>query len=345
MACLDRRRTGRYPSVGSMEYRILGRTGLRVSKIGFGASPLGAEFGTIDTREGERAVHRAIDEGINYFDVAPYYGRTLAESRLGEYLSGRRGKVVLASKVGRYDITDFDYSPERVRLSVDESLRRLRTDYLDLCQVHDVEYSSIDRLAAETLPVLFDLKRSGKVRFVGITGYPVGVLKRLIERTQVDTVLSYCRYDLLDSGLAEVLAPAAVAKSVGIINGSPLHMRALTDNGAPGWHPAPQRLIEACARAAELCRREGGTLSELAMEYALANESVAVTLVGMSKVRHVEANTAILAKRSDPQLLERVLEILEPVRGIVWKEGRPENDDPGATEKRTLGMERNDGRS
>ena len=93
-----------------MEYGTLGRTGLEISKLGFGGSPLGNEFGETDPAEGERAVHCAIDLGINYFDVAPYYGRTLAETRLGDALAGRRNRVVLATKCGRYDLAGFDFS-------------------------------------------------------------------------------------------------------------------------------------------------------------------------------------------------------------------------------------------
>src|SRR5271170_6868682 len=108
-----------------MEYATLGRTSLRVSKLGFGGSPLGNEFGEMDAAEGERAVHCAIDLGINYFDVAPYYGRTLAETRLGVALEGRRDKIVLATKCGRYDLAGFDFSAARIRASIDESLQRL----------------------------------------------------------------------------------------------------------------------------------------------------------------------------------------------------------------------------
>src|SRR5271163_3149024 len=97
-----------------MEYTMLGRTSLRVSKLGFGGSPLGNEFGAADPAEGERAVHCAIDLGINYFDVAPYYGRTLAETRLGAALAGRRDQVVLATKCGRYDVASFDFSARRI---------------------------------------------------------------------------------------------------------------------------------------------------------------------------------------------------------------------------------------
>jgi L-galactose dehydrogenase len=104
-----------------MIYKTLGKTGLKVSIIGFGASPLGAEFGQIVPEEGKRAVEYAIDHGINYFDVSPYYGRTLAEKRLGKFLEGKRDKIILATKVGRYGISfpeDFNFSAKRVRESM-----------------------------------------------------------------------------------------------------------------------------------------------------------------------------------------------------------------------------------
>src|SRR5580698_3098019 len=109
-----------------MEYRSLGTTDINVSMIGFGASPLGDVFRTIDPNEGVRAVHFAIDSGINFFDVSPYYGLTLAEKRLGEALSGYREKVVLATKCGRYGENVFDYSAKQVSVGVEESLQRLK---------------------------------------------------------------------------------------------------------------------------------------------------------------------------------------------------------------------------
>src|SRR5580698_640662 len=150
-----------------MEYRTLGRTGLSVSKLGFGGSPLGNEFGETDPAEAERAVHCAIDLGINYFDVAPYYGRTLAETRLGDALVGRRDKVVLATKCGRYDVARFDFSPARVRASIDESLGRLRTDYLDVFLAHDIEFVNEHQIIEEAIPAMSALQREGKARFIG----------------------------------------------------------------------------------------------------------------------------------------------------------------------------------
>jgi L-galactose dehydrogenase len=128
-----------------MRYRHLGDTSLKVSVLGFGASPLGDVFGTTDPSEGFRAVHLAIDEGINLFDVSPYYGLTLAEERLGMALAGRRNEVVLATKCGRYGESEFDFSAGRITKSLEESLRRLRTDYVDLFQAHSKSSKRLSR--------------------------------------------------------------------------------------------------------------------------------------------------------------------------------------------------------
>ena len=115
---------------------------MKVSVIGFGASPLGDVYGEIVPAESQRAVRSAIEAGINFFDVSPYYGRTLAESRLGEALHGVRQQIFLATKCGRYDVTVFDFSRKRITAGLEESLSRLRTDYVDLLQVHDIEFGA-----------------------------------------------------------------------------------------------------------------------------------------------------------------------------------------------------------
>jgi L-galactose dehydrogenase len=320
-----------------MLYKDFGRTGLKVSILGFGASPLGAEFGAIDPQEGNRAVHHAIERGINYFDVSPYYGRTLAETRLGAALAGYRDKVILATKVGRYGVdleTGFDFSADRIVRSVEESLARLQTDWIDVFQAHDIEFGRREQILAETLPAMQKLKESGKVRFVGVTGYPLALLKAVAEAAAIDSLLTYCRYDLLDTTMDAVLTPVAREKGFALVNGSPLHMRVLTEQGAPDWHPAPQRVIEMGKKAAEFCRSRGVDLADLALQFALQHPDVATTLVGMSNVRHVDANLKAVGAAPDPGLLAEVLALVAPASNVVWQEGRPENYDPGAVPKR-----------
>ena len=219
--------------------RTLGSTGLRVSSIGFGASPLGDVFGSVTVEDGRAAVHHAIDSGINLFDVSPYYGLTLAEERLGAALAGRRHEVVLATKCGRYGADDFDFSAAKVTQEFESSLRRLQTDYVDLLQVHDVEFGSVDQILHETLPALRRLQQQGKARFIGITGYWPHLLARIARAAPVDTVLNYCHANLLMDDMDRELAPLAAQLGFGLMNASPLHMGLLSGQPVPEWHPAP----------------------------------------------------------------------------------------------------------
>ena len=318
-----------------MIYRPLGQTGLDVSILGFGASPLGAAFGPIDPEEGRRAVHAAIDLGVNYFDVAPYYGLTLAETRLGDYLKGKRQDIILATKVGRYDVNSFDFSAERVTRSVDESLKRLQTDWIDVIQVHDIEYGDRSQIIHETIPALQRLKESGKVRFVGITGYPLHQFVDILQQQSVDTVLSYCRYNLFDTSMAEVLTPVVKEKGAGLINAAPLHMGLLTHAGPPPWHPAPMRVQEMGRQVAAFCEQQGVNISSLALQFALDYPDVATTIVGMRSVAEVQMNVGAVGNPPSPEILAAVQEMIAPVANVVWQEGRPENDDPGAVPKRS----------
>ena len=310
-----------------MQYRRLGRTDLQISVVGFGASPLGDVFGRSEPGEGRAAVHRAIDEGINFFDVSPYYGLTLAEERLGAALEGRRSEVVLATKCGRYGVDIFDFSAERVRRSIEESLRRLRTDHIDLFQAHDVEFGDIDQIIHETIPAMRQLQREGKARYIGITGYPLRPLMRIAEAVPVDSILSYCRYNLLIDDMDTVLMPFAEKHGIGVINASALHMGVLTERGAPAWHPAPPEVHQAGRQALEFCRSRGVDLAEVALQFCFEYPRVASTLVGMSKADHVDRNLRAFGTPADPEITGPLKAILAPASNIVWPSGRPENQD------------------
>ncbi|CEK16388.1 predicted oxidoreductase, aryl-alcohol dehydrogenase like protein [Chthonomonas calidirosea] len=309
-----------------MIYRELGATGLRVSILGYGASPLGGEFGPIDEEEGVRTVHAALDSGINYFDVAPYYGRTRAESVLGRALRTiPRESYILATKVGRYDRDQFDFSADRVTRSVEESLQRLGVETVDVIQCHDIEFGSLNQIIEETLPSLERLRQQGKVRFIGITGYPLHIFRYVLPRARVDTVLSYCRYTLCNTDL-ENLLPWFQQQKLGVVNASPLAMGLLTDAGPPPWHPAPAALKMAAARAAAFCHEQGKDLSELALQFALANPAIHVTLVGMADRKTLEKNLRCVGVMPDLQLLGKVRGFFQTVV-TTWPSGRPENQD------------------
>ena len=293
--------------------------------MGFGASPLGNVFGSSDPDEGARAVAFAIDEGINFFDVSPYYGQTLAEERLGRALLGKRDKVVLSSKCGRYGVDQFDYSVKRVRTSVEDSLKRLHTDYLDLLQVHDVEFGSLEQIINETLPAIRRMQDEGKTRYVGISGYPLQVLIDIAQQAPVDSVLSYCRYNLLIDDMDSVLVPAAKGLGIGIINASPLHMGLLTEQGAPDWHPAPPEVHLAVKAAFAYCHEHGIDLTELALRFCFDHPRVASTLVGMSTTEQVRRNLGAVGAPADAELVREVKAILAPAANVVWSSGRPEN--------------------
>lgn len=309
-----------------MEYRDLGRTGLKVSALSFGASSLGSVFRDIDETEGICTVHTAIDLGINFVDVSPYYGLTRAETVLGKALNGiPRDAYYLATKLGRYGDAEFDFSASRVVTSVNDSLTRLNVEYVDLIQCHDIEFGSLDQIVNETIPAMRRLQEQGKVRFIGITGLPLKIFRYVLDRTKVDTILSYCHYALNDTSL-EKLIPYLQERGIGIINASPLGMGLLTNRGTPAWHPAPDEIKETCARAAAYCRSKGIDIAQLAIQFTLTNPDISTTLVGTASPEHLKQNVEWIQTPIDHELLAKVQAILAPIHNRTWPSGRPENN-------------------
>lgn len=315
-----------------MQYRVLGKTGLRVSALGFGGSSLGGVFGNIDEQEGIRSVHVALDHGINLIDTAPYYGKTTAETVLGKALRDiNRDRYLLATKVARFgpNVEDFDFSAARVFSSVDESLQRLGVEHIDFLQVHDMEFGNVRQIIEETLPALRKVQAAGKARFVGITGLHMHIFRLVMEEVEVDQVQSYCHYCLNDTALADYL-PYFEKKGVGIFNSAPIAMRLLSDDNAnlPAWHPAPLELHKKCVEASEFCRKRGQSLARLALQFAVANTHIHTHIVGSASPARVIQNIQDAAVAPDPELLAGVLEILKPVHNMTWASGLPENQPP-----------------
>lgn len=323
-----------------MDYNILGNTNLRVSLISFGTATLGQEYGVIDPKEGERSVHYAIDRGINYFDVAPYYGGNLAEIRLGKALMGKRTDIILATKGGRYKTESgeyFDFSSKGILHAIDRSLKHLKTDYIDVYQLHDVEFVSREVIIEETLPTMIDLKKAGKIRFIGITGYSLKILKEFAAQYDIDVILSYSRYNLTDTTLNKILGNLVEKKGIGLINGSPLNMGLLTKAGPPDWHPVPKDVKRNVQLLRDYCDSQGVNIEKVALQFALNNKMVDTTLIGMSSTSHVNSNIRAMEDPVDSELVDKLLELIRPVKDFYWEEGIAENFDPGSLPKKYNG--------
>ncbi|HEX2852555.1 MAG TPA: aldo/keto reductase [Opitutaceae bacterium] len=314
-----------------MHYRPLGRTGLKVPVLSFGASSLGGVFRQTDDSAGIRAVRVALDLGMNFIDVSPYYGVTKAETVLGKALKDvPRDQYLLATKVGQYDHNVFDFSAARIVRSLDESCARMGVDYIDLLQCHDIEFADLDQIVNETLPALVKLREAGRIGHIGITGLPLKIFPAVIDRVGsgvVETVLSFCRYELNDTAL-DSLIPYLKEKNVGIINASPTGMGLLTERGVPAWHPAPPAMVAGARRAVEYCQSVGADIVKLAVQFCVAHPAIATTLVGSANPENVRKNVAFIDEPIDFELMAKVLELLKPIHNHNFTRGRPENRDP-----------------
>ena len=307
-----------------MQYHEIGKTGMKVSSLGFGASSLGGVFHDLKEKQGIDAVFTAIESGINFIDVSPYYGYYKAETVLGKALRDiERDKYYLSTKVGRYGENGkntWDYSAKRVTASVYESMERLNVDYLDIINVHDIEFADLHQVVDETLPALVKLKEEGVVKHVGITDLQLENLKWVIDRVPegtVESVLNFCHYCLCDDKLADFL-DYFEQKGVGIINASPLSMGLLTERGVPDWHPAPKSLIEACAKAAEYCKTKNFPIEKLAMQFSVSNDRIATTLFSTTNPENVKKNIDSINEPIDWDLVKEVRDIIGDQQRVSW---------------------------
>lgn len=307
--------------------RPLGATGLELSVLSFGASSLGQEFRRIDIGEATRAVHVALELGMNFIDTSPYYGRGMSEVLLGLTLREiPRDRYYLGSKLGRYDAAHFDFSARRVVESVDVSLHRLGVDYLDLMLCHDIEFVDVAQIVEETLPALRRVQQQGKVRYIGISGYPMKIFRHVLDRTDLDVILSYNHYTLQNTMLAD-LVPYLESKRVGIMNAAPFAARLLTNQPLPAWHKATAEVRAVCRQAALHCSARGIDIAQLAVQFSIADPRLATCIVGSANPDNVRKWVEWANQPIDDQLLAEVLAILRPAHNWHHVEGRPENND------------------
>lgn len=307
-----------------MKYYEIGKTGMKVSALSFGASSLGGVFHEINENRALDAVYTAVDNGMNFIDVSPYYGHYKAETVLGKALPNiDRGKYYLSTKVGRYGkdgVNTWDYSARRAKESVYESLERLHIDYIDLINVHDVEFSDLNQVINETLPALCELREEGVVKHVGITDLQPENLQFIIDRVPqgtVESVLCFCHYCLNDNMLIDYF-DYFENKGIGIINASPFAMGLLSKRGVPDWHPAPKALVEACQKATEHCEAKGYPIEKLAIQYAISNPRIATTLFSSANPDNVKKNIQYVEEPIDWQLVKEVQDIIGDQKRARW---------------------------
>ena len=312
-----------------MRYTALGKTGMSLSHLGFGASSLGSVFRPTNLNDSIKAVETAIEGGINFIDVSPYYGHYKAETVLGEALKNiPRDKYFLSTKVGRYGkdgVNTWDYSAQRAKESVYESMDRLHIDHIDLINVHDIEFQAalpggLQKVVDETLPALVELRELGVVGHVGITDLQLENIKWVIDHTEpgtVESILNFCHYCLNDDKLNDFMDEFE-QKGIGVINASPLSMGLLSSRGVPDWPPAPKPLVDACARAAEFCREKGYPIERLAIQYSVSNPRIASTLFSSANPENVKRNIEWSNEEPDMEMVEAVKRIIGDQQRVSW---------------------------
>ena len=307
--------------------RSLGRTGLQVPILSFGASSLGQEFRSVTLDEAIGSVKAALDSGLNLIDTSPFYGRGMSEVLLGVALKSiPRDDYLLCTKLGRYSLELFDFSAKRVAESVDVSLHRLGADHLDIILCHDIEFVAMQQIVDETLPALRKAREQGKVRFIGFSGYPQKIFRFICDQADVDCVLNYNQYTLQNTRFADETIPYLEAKGIGVMNAGPFSARLLTDALLPAWLKEPEAVKAAARQAAEICRARGSSIAKLALQFSIANPDIATTVAGSANPANVREWATWAAEPLDEELVRDVQAIFTPVKNIGHIEGLPENN-------------------
>jgi aryl-alcohol dehydrogenase-like predicted oxidoreductase len=310
-----------------MQTRPLGRTGLQLPVLGFGASSLGQEFRPVTLDEALRSVRVALDGGLNFIDTSPFYGRGMSEVLLGVALRGvPRDRYTLCTKLGRYDLAHFDFSAKRVAESVDVSLHRLGTDHLDLVLCHDIEFVEMQPIVDETLPALRKAQQAGKVRFIGFSGYPQKIFRFICDQTDVDCVLSYNQYTLQNTRFADETLPYLKARGIGAMNAGPFSARLLTNAPLPQWLKEPEAVKTAARAAAAHCAKKGVDIAKLALQFSLANPDITTTIAGSANPENIRHWAQWAAEPLDLELLAEVQAIFKPVKNVGHTEGLAKNN-------------------
>jgi D-threo-aldose 1-dehydrogenase len=295
-------------------------------RVGLGSAPLGNLLGEVHEADAAAAVNAAWDEGWRYFDTAPHYGLGLAEERLGRALRDKpRDSYVLSSKVGRiiYEASDaatddegfeisttrrrrWDFSRDGVLRSIEDSLRRIGTDRLDVVFVHDPD-DHFEEAVATAFPTLIELREQGVIGAIGSGMNQSAMLTRFVREVDIDVIMLAGRYTLIDpDGLDDVL-PACLENdvqvvAVGIFNSGLMSQPRPAAGTTFNYEPAAQTLIDKANKLADVCESHGTTLPAAAIAFPLAHPAVAGIAVGCRTAEEVHTN-ATLARSEVPTAL------------------------------------------
>jgi aryl-alcohol dehydrogenase-like predicted oxidoreductase len=312
-----------------MKTRPLGKTGIDLPILSFGASSLGAEFRSITLDEAMLSTKTAIDLGMNFIDTSPFYGRGMSEIMLGLGLKEiPRDNYLLGTKLGRYSDIHFDFSAKRVEESVHVSLQRLGTDHLDVLLLHDVEFVPLPQIWEETLPAVLKLKQQGKVRAIGFSCYPLKTFNTVLDHVEddIDCVLCYNRYTLQNTSFVDDLLPRLEAKNIGAMNAGPFSARLLTNAPLPDWLKEPEEVKAAARAAAKLCESRGVDIAQLAIQFSCEHPGLATTIAGSANPANIRKWAEWLEQPIDRKLLADVQAIFAAVKNLGHLEGLPENN-------------------
>jgi aryl-alcohol dehydrogenase-like predicted oxidoreductase len=257
------------------------------------------------------AVRTALDLGITHIDTSPFYGRGISESLLGVALRGvPRDQFTISTKLGRYDEEKFDFRAKRVHESIDTSLFRLGLDYLDIVFLHDLEFTPFEHSLEEAAPALLREKAKGKVRYIGIAGYPFKPLLHAISRYDIDVTLNYNHYTLQNRRLATELLPILEERGVGVLNAAPFAQRLLTHLELPSWHPADPEVREACRQAVLYCHANEVNPAKLCVQFSTRHRGLPTCVIGTGSAENVREWARWLAEPYEASAIAAVEEIL-----------------------------------
>jgi len=296
----------------------IGKTSLRVTRLGLGGAPLGGLFEDVKTDSAVATIRRALELGINFFDTAPLYGHGKSEMRMGEGLAGvEPDSRVLATKVGRVlepvepgtlakDEFDnpapfkpvFDFSYNGVMRSFNESLKRLNVDRVDILHIHDPD-DYCEQAIEGAYPALDQLRKEGQIKAVGAGMNQAEMLARFARAGNFDCFLLAGRYSLIDhTGLKELL-PLCVEKQISIIIGGPYNSGILATGAVPGakfnYADAPPEILENVRRVEEVCARHQVPMKAAALQFPLAHPAVAAVIPGARSVAELEENFRLIS--------------------------------------------------